>query len=143
MAGLGKKPVEGFISIDGARRGSHDPEVLSIIADIRSKKGITPKSFSATEIMERYLAAMVNEGCEVLREGVALKPSDIDVTFIYGYGFPRYRGGPMKYADMYGVQKMLANIQKYEKEDPVFWKPSQLLVDMVAQGKEFEDLNKG
>lgn len=141
---FGQKTGRGFyIYKDGARRGSHDPEVLSIIADIRSEKGITPKLFSATEIMERYLAAMVNEGCEVLREGVALKPSDIDVTFVYGYGFPRYRGGPMKYADMYGVQKMLTNIQKYEKEDPVFWKPSKLLTDMVAQGKKFDDLNKG
>lgn len=141
---FGQKTGRGFyIYKDDARRGSHDPEVLSIIADIRSEKGITPKLFSATEIMERYLAAMVNEGCEVLREGVALKPSDIDVTFVYGYGFPRYRGGPMKYADMYGVQKMLTNIQKYEKEDPVFWKPSKLLTDMVAQGKKFDDLNKG
>ena len=85
---------------------------------------------------------MVNEACEVLREGVALKPSDIDVTSIFGYGFPRHRGGPMKYADMYGLDKMLSNIQAYEQEDPIFWKPSPLLVDLVETSRNFDDLNK-
>jgi len=93
--------------------------------------------------MERYMASMVNEACEVLREAVALKPSDIDVTFVYGYGFPRFRGGPMKYADGYGLDKMLDNIRAYETQDPVFWKPSPLLVELVAAGKTFDDLNKG
>ena len=89
------------------------------------------------------MASMVNEACEVLREAVALKPSDIDVTFVYGYGFPRFRGGPMKYADGYGLDKMLDNIRTYETQDPVFWKPSSLLVELVAAGKTFDDLNKG
>ena len=85
---------------------------------------------------------MVNEGCEVLRERVALKPSDIDVTSIYGYGFPRHQGGPMNYADTYGLEKMLTNIQTYEKDDPIFWKPSPLLIDLVETGRNFNDLNK-
>ena len=85
---------------------------------------------------------MVNEGCEVLREGVALKPSDIDVTSIYGYGFPRHQGGPMNYAGSYGLKKMLTNIQTYEQEDPIFWKPSPLLIDLVETGRNFNDLNK-
>ena len=89
------------------------------------------------------MASMVNEACEVLRDAVALKPSDIDVTFVYGYGFPRFRGGPMKYADGYGLDKMLDNIRTYETQDPVFWKPSSLLVELVATGKTFDDLNKG
>lgn len=66
---------------------------MTIIEAERALKGITPRSFSYEEIMERYMAAMVNEACEVLREAVALKPSDIDVTFVQGYGFPRFRVG--------------------------------------------------
>ena len=139
---FGQKTGRGFyLYPQGARIGTPDPKVLTIIEAERALKGITPRSFSHEEIMERYMAAMVNEACEVLREAVALKPSDIDVTFVQGYGFPRFRGGPMKYADGYGLGKMLDNISAYETEDPVFWKPSPLLVDLVAAGHTFEDLN--
>ena len=139
---FGQKTGRGFyLYPQGARIGTPDPKVLTIIEAERALKGITPRSFSYEEIMERYMAAMVNEACEVLREAVALKPSDIDVTFVQGYGFPRFRGGPMKYADGYGLGKMLDNIRAYETEDPVFWKPSPLLVDLVAAGHTFEDLN--
>ena len=140
---FGQKTGRGFyLYPDGARIGTPDSEVLKIIQGERERKGLSPRKFSKKEIIERYLAAMVNEGCEVLREGVALKPSDIDVTSIFGYGFPRYRGGPMKYADMYGLDKMLSNIQAYEQEDPIFWKPSPLLVELVETGRNFDDLNK-
>ena len=141
---FGQKTGRGFYRYpNGARVGTPDPEVLEIIQAERKQKGLTTKKFSKPEIIERYLAAMVNEGCEVLREGVALKPSDIDVTSIFGYGFPRHRGGPMKYADMYGLDKMLSNIQKYEQEDPVFWRPSPLLLELVKTNRNFDDLNKG
>jgi 3-hydroxyacyl-CoA dehydrogenase len=141
---FGQKTGHGFyLYPDGARIGTADPEVLAIIEAERALKGITPRAFSVEDIMERYMASMVNEACEVLREAVALKPSDIDVTFVYGYGFPRFRGGPMKYADGYGLDKMLDNIRTYETQDPVFWKPSPLLVELVATGKTFDDLNKG
>ena len=140
---FGQKTERGFyLYPDGARIGTPDPEVLKIIQGERERKGLSTRKFSKQEIIERYLAAMVNEGCEVLREGVALKPSDIDVTSIFGYGFPRYRGGPMKYADIYGLDKMLSNIQAYEQEDPIFWKPSPLLVELVETGRNFDDLNK-
>ena len=141
---FGQKTGHGFyLYPEGARIGTADPEVLAIIEAERALKGITPRAFSVEDIMERYMASMVNEACEVLREAVALKPSDIDVTFVYGYGFPRFRGGPMKYADGYGLDKMLDNIRAYETQDPVFWKPSPLLVELVAAGKTFDDLNKG
>ena len=141
---FGQKTGHGFyLYPEGARIGTADPEVLAIIEAERALKGITPRAFSVEDIMERYMASMVNEACEVLREAVALKPSDIDVTFVYGYGFPRFRGGPMKYADGYGLDKMLDNIRTYETQDPVFWKPSSLLVELVAAGKTFDDLNKG
>ena len=139
---FGQKTQRGYYVYEG-RNGSEDPEVLAIIDAEREKKGITPRSFTAEEIQQRYLAAMVNEGCNVLAEGIALRPLDIDVTLLYGYGFPRWRGGPMKWADMQGLDVILGRIREYEKEDAFFWKPSQLLEQLVAEGRTFEDLNKG
>ena len=92
--------------------------------------------------MRRYMAAMVNEGANVVAQGIALRPLDVDVTFLYGYGFPRHRGGPMKYADMVGLDKVLDDIREFAKEDPLFWKPSPLLERLVAEGKNFDSLNR-
>jgi len=141
---FGQKTGRGFyLYPDGARIGAPDPEILTLIEAERAKKSITARRFTAEEIMARYLAAMVNEACEVLREGVALKPSDIDVTFVHGYGFPKYRGGPMKFADSYGLARMLDDIRRYGQHDPIFWQASPLLIELVASGQTFNDLNKG
>ena len=140
---FGQKTGRGFyLYPEGARVGQPDPEVLAIVDAERAKKGITPRSFSADEIMRRYMAAMVNEGAKVVAEGIALRPLDVDVTFVAGYGFPRHRGGPMKWADMTGLDKVLADIQAFAKEDPLFWKPAPLLEKLVAEGRNFDSLNK-
>jgi len=140
---FGQKTGRGYyIYKDGARSGSEDPEVLEIIAAERARKGITPRAFSDEEIQNRYLAAMINEGCNILAEGIALRPLDIDVTLIYGYGFPRWRGGPMKYADMLGLDVILSRLRAYQHDDPAFWRASDLLVDMAARGRSFDTLNK-
>lgn len=140
---FGQKTGRGFyLYPDGARVGQPDPEVLAIVDAERAKKGITPRSFTADEIMRRYMAAMVNEGAKVVAEGIALRPLDVDVTFVAGYGFPRHRGGPMKWADMTGLPKVLADIQAFAKEDPLFWKPAPLLEQLVAEGRNFDSLNK-
>ncbi|MEZ5716666.1 MAG: 3-hydroxyacyl-CoA dehydrogenase NAD-binding domain-containing protein [Paracoccaceae bacterium] len=140
---FGQKTGKGwYVYNPGDRRGTPNPEVEAIIQKARADLGITPRDFSEEEIIRRYLAAMINEGAKVLQEGIALKPSDIDVTFLFGYGFPRYRGGPMKYADMYGLQNVLADLREFAGDDPVFWKPAQLIVDMVEKGESFDDLNK-
>ena len=91
--------------------------------------------------MRRYMAAMVNEGANVVAQGIALRPLDVDVTFLYGYGFPRHRGGPMKYADMVGLDKVLDDIREFARQDPLFWKPSPLLERLVAEGQNFDSLN--
>ncbi len=141
---FGQKTGQGYyIYQDGARIGAESAEVLAILDAERAKKGITPRSFSEFEIQDRYLAAMINEGCNILAEGIALRPLDIDVALIYGYGFPRWRGGPMKYADMVGLDVILDRIREYAKEDAQFWRESPLLVEMVDQGRRFDDLNKG
>ena len=140
---FGQKTGRGFyLYPDGARTGQPDPEVLAIVDAERAKKGVTPRSFSADEIMRRYMAAMVNEGAKVVAEGIALRPLDVDVTFVAGYGFPRHRGGPMKWADMTGPDKVLADIEAFAKEDPLFWKPSPLLVQLVREGRNFDSLNQ-
>ncbi|WP_338820829.1 3-hydroxyacyl-CoA dehydrogenase NAD-binding domain-containing protein [Acidovorax temperans] len=140
---FGQKTGRGFyLYPEGARVGQPDPEVLAIVDSERAKKGITPRSFTADDIMRRYMAAMVNEGAKVVAEGIALRPLDVDVTFVAGYGFPRHRGGPMKWADMTGLDKVLADIQAFAKEDPLFWKPAPLLEQLVAEGRNFDSLNK-
>lgn len=140
---FGQKTGKGwYVYKPGDRRGNPNPDLDAIITSARAGLGITPRAFGEDEIIRRYLAAMINEGAKVLEEGIALKPSDIDVTFLFGYGFPRYCGGPMKYADMYGLENVLADLREFAAEDAKFWKPAQLLVDMVARGETFDDLNK-
>lgn len=141
---FGQKTGRGFyLYPQGARVGQPDPEVLAIVDEERAKKGVTPRKFTPEEIIRRYMASMVNEGAKVVEEGIALRPLDVDVTFISGYGFPRWRGGPLKWADMQGLDKILADIKEFEKEDPLFWKPAALLEKLVAEGKNFDSLNQG
>lgn len=139
---FGQKTGRGFyLYPEGARIGVPDPEVLAIIDAERARKGITARVFSHDEIRRRYFASMINEAANVVHDGTALRPSDVDVTLLYGYGFPRFRGGPMKYADTYGLPKLLADIREFEKEDPLVWKASPLLVELVEKGADFESLN--
>ncbi len=140
---FGQKTGRGFyLYPEGTRSGTPDPEVEAIIDEERKRAGITPRSFTDEDIMRRYMAAMINEGANVVHEGIALRPLDVDVTFLYGYGFPRYRGGPMKYADTVGLATILADIREFAKEDPLFWQPSPLLVELVERGADFASLNQ-
>jgi 3-hydroxyacyl-CoA dehydrogenase len=102
---------------------------------------VVPKIFSDQEILDKYIAAMVYEGTKILQEKIAVRPSDIDVVYTNGYGFPKWRGGPMKYADMIGLDKILLNIQKFSEADSRFWSPPQLLIDLVSKNKSFDSLN--
>jgi len=140
---FGQKTGRGYyLYPEGARIGTPDPEVEAIIDAERQRAGVTPRAFSDEEIVRRYLAAMINEGANVVHQGIALRPLDVDVTFVHGYGFPRYRGGPMKYADTVGLPKILADIREFAKEDPLFWQPSPLLVELVEKGQDFSSLNQ-
>jgi len=140
---FGQKTGRGFyLYPEGARTGSPDPEVEAIIAAERERAGITPRSFTDEEIVRRYMAAMINEGANVVHEKIALRPLDVDVTLLYGYGFPRYRGGPMKYADTVGLSNVLADIREFAKEDPLFWRPSPLIVELVERGADFASLDQ-
>ncbi|MNK25371.1 Fatty acid oxidation complex subunit alpha [compost metagenome] len=140
---FGQKTGRGFyLYPDGARQGTPDPEVLAIIDEERRRAGVTPRPYTQDDILRRYLAAMINEAANVLHQGIALRPSDVDVVFLSGYGFPRYRGGPMHYADSVGLDRVLADIRGFAEEDPAFWKPSPLLVQLAESGRNFASLNQ-
>ncbi|HWT37131.1 MAG TPA: 3-hydroxyacyl-CoA dehydrogenase NAD-binding domain-containing protein [Paraburkholderia sp.] len=140
---FGQKTGRGYyLYPDGARTGTPDLEVEAIINAERERAGITPRAFSDDEIIRRYMAAMINEGANVVHQGIALRPLDVDVTFLHGYGFPRHRGGPMQYADAVGLANVLADIREFAQHDPVFWQPSPLIVDLVERGATLASLNQ-
>ncbi len=139
---FGQKTGRGYyLYPQGSRTGQPDPEVLALIDSERQRAGITPRTFTPGEIMRRYLTAMVNEGANVVDQGIALRPLDVDLTLLHGYGFPPHRGGPMAYADQVGLDQVLADIREFARGDPLFWRPSPLLERLVAQGRNFDSLN--
>ncbi|MEY4764846.1 MAG: hypothetical protein RI907_1519 [Pseudomonadota bacterium] len=139
---FGQKTGRGWYVYEaGSRQGKEDAEVLAIVEAERQRAGITPRAFSTEELERRYIAAMVNEAAKVVAEGIALRPLDVDVTLLYGYGFPRHKGGPLHHADQLGLATVLADIQRLAEEDPLFWQPAPLLVKLVAEGRNFASLN--
>ena len=142
MGRFGQKTGQGFYRYEaGNRRGLEDPDVLELIATEREHKGISPRSFTPEEIQARCIDAMSNEGARLLGENIALRPSDIDVVMLHGYGFPRWRGGPMLAADMKGLLMMNNALKHRADEEDKFWRPAELLVELVRDGKHFGDLN--
>jgi 3-hydroxyacyl-CoA dehydrogenase len=139
---FGQKSGRGWYLYEaGSRSGRPDPEVDAIVAEERARAGISPRTFTRDELERRYVAAMVNEGAKVVAEGIALRPLDVDVTLVHGYGFPRYKGGPMKYADTIGLAKILDDVQTFARQDPLFWKPAPLLVKLATEGRDFASLD--
>ncbi len=109
----GQKTKAGFYDYDEKRTPSNSPRVAEIIDDFRAKSGVTPREISDEEIVARTLYTMVNEGALILEEGKAQRASDVDVVWIYGYGWPVYRGGPMFWAQSEGLPKVVAGLEKY------------------------------
>jgi 3-hydroxyacyl-CoA dehydrogenase len=140
---FGQKTGQGYYIYEkGKRGGTPNPEITRLIEEEQRERGITPREFTEAEIVRRYMCAMVNEAAKVLEEGIAKRPLDIDMTLLFGYGFPRYWGGPMKWADIQGLPNVLAAIEGFAEKDPWFWKPAPLLVDLVKTNRTFDDLNK-
>lgn len=140
---FGRKTGEGYYLYEaGSRASVPNPKIPELIAAEQADLKITPRDFSDEEIVRRYMCAMVNEAAKVVEEGIARRPADVDMVLLFGYGFPRYWGGPLKWADLQGLDTVLADIERFAREDAWFWKPAPLLQQLVTSGRSFDDLNR-
>ena len=133
----GQKTGAGFYDYDENRTPKPSADVERIILDFSAARGVNRREIFDEEILERCLYPMVNEGAKILEEGKAQRASDIDVVWIYGYGWPVYRGGPMFWADDIGLAKVLGGLKRLEGERGDAFKPAALLEKLVAEKKTF------
>jgi 3-hydroxyacyl-CoA dehydrogenase len=136
----GQKTGAGYYDYDDNRVAHPSPVTEKIIKDFVAKSGVNARTITDEEILERCLYPMVNEGAKILEEGKAIRPSDIDIIWQNGYGWPVYRGGPMWWGDQQGLPKILAKMQEFQATMGDQFKPSPLLEKLVAEGKGFKDL---
>ncbi len=138
---FGQKVGKGWYDYEaGKREPIPSAEVQACIDKVRADKGLQPRQISDDEIVQRLVLSMTNEGALILEEGIASKASDIDMVYLTGYGFPVYRGGPMLYADMLGLPKVIELMKGFAANphgDPKFWTPAPLLAKLAAEGKGF------
>jgi len=133
---FGQKTGKGFYRYEPGGRGAlPDPEADAIIAAYREEQGIRTMSISDQEIAKRAVRSLMNEGANILDEGIAYRSGDIDIIYIQGYGFPAWRGGPMKRAELRGLPDVLADIDMFYRRFGDRWKPARLLKALVTQGK--------
>ena len=137
---FGQKTGAGYYRYEGDRTPRPDPEVEKIIADVSTSLGITRRPIDDEEILQRLLYPMVNEGARILEERIAIRPSDIDVIWIYGYGWPVYRGGPMFWADSVGLPAIRDALLAFGRQTgSEAWRPAPLLERLAREGRGFLD----
>jgi len=142
---FGQKTGKGYYKYEpGSRAPLPDPEIEKLIEETVTKLGLKRRQVSDEEILERMVYPMVNEGARILEEKIAARPADIDVVWLYGYGWPVYRGGPMYYADQVGLKHIAERLAYYAKQtgDPSL-EPAPLLKRLADEGKTFASLAKG
>ena len=139
---FGQKSGAGFYKYEGdSRKPQPDPEVDELIREFAAARGIAQREISDREILERCLYPIINEGARIVEEGIATRPSDLDVIWVNGYGWPVYRGGPMFYADTIGLGNVLETIKSYRARLGEEWEPAPLLKRLAGEGKHFQDLH--
>jgi 3-hydroxyacyl-CoA dehydrogenase len=138
---LGQKNGKGYYRyLPGDRARHEDPEAIAILQQRARELGVAPQSHSDQEILERCLYPLINEGFRILEQGVAQRASDIDVVWCAGYGFPRYRGGPMFYAQTIGLSTLLDGLNRYrERFGAMHWEAAPLLLELVRTGKSIAE----
>jgi 3-hydroxyacyl-CoA dehydrogenase len=138
MGRFGQKTGAGWYRYEtGSRTPIPDPEIEALIVSASKEAGIERRAISEQEILERCMYALVNTGAEILEEGIALRASDIDIVYVYGYGFPRYRGGPMFYADTVGLDKVYESVKRFHQAHGELWTPAPLLERLARTGGRF------
>ena len=136
----GQKTSAGYYDYDENRVPSPSPEVEKLILEFSEKNGKTRREISDQEILERCVYPMINEGAKILEEGIAIRSSDIDVVWVYGYGWPIFRGGPMHYGDSVGLDKIVAKLRELkELTGDTSFEPAALMVKLADEGKGFKD----
>jgi 3-hydroxyacyl-CoA dehydrogenase len=121
----------------GSRTGVPDPLIEELAEEAARRRGIARRPVSDEQILNRILTALANEGANVLEDGTALRPGDIDIIYNYGFGFPRHRGGPMLWADQTGLPRVLANVREYRDRLGEHWQPSPRLERLAAAAGTF------
>jgi 3-hydroxyacyl-CoA dehydrogenase len=140
---LGQKTGAGVYRYPDGRTPEIDPQIDELARAESARVGVTRRRIEDGEIIGRCIGALVNEGARILEERVAYRPVDIDVVYLDGYGFPGERGGPMYYADRWGLRDVLATLEKYSKGRHGWaFEPAPLLRELVARGATFESLNE-
>lgn len=137
----GQKTGAGFYKYDG-RKAVPDPEVQQLIESLAEEAGIARRDITDEEIIERTMYSMVNEGALILQEGIALRSVDIDIVYLYGYGFPAWRGGPMKYADTVGLKEVYDRVCHYHETQGFWWEPAPLLKELAETGGTFSEWSR-
>jgi 3-hydroxyacyl-CoA dehydrogenase len=136
----GQKTGAGWYDYDENRNAKPSPVTEKILHDFIVKSGANPRKISDEEILERCVYPMINEGAKILDEGKAIRPSDIDVVWENGYGWPVYRGGPMWFGDQVGLPKVLGKMKEFQAQMGDQFKPATLLEKLVSEGKTFADV---
>src|SRR5256712_3342581 len=136
---FGQKTGSGYFKYEkGDRTPIPDSEVEKIIVDVATEQGITRRHITDGEILQRLLYPMVNEGAKILDEKIAIRASDIDVIWVYGYGWPVYRGGPMFWADSIGLKALRERLLEFKKQSgDAFWTPAPVIQRLANEGKGF------
>ncbi len=137
MGRFGQKTGAGYYKYDANRNATPDPEVEKIILGVSKDMGIQRREIGNDEILARLLYPMVNEGAKILEEGKATRASDIDVIWVYGYGWPIYRGGPMHWADSIGLKVIRDQMLEWQRQHGDIWRPAPLLAKLADEGKTF------
>jgi len=140
MGRHGQKTRGGYYDYDGNRKQTPSSVAAKVIEDFAAKQGIVRRQVGDEEILDRILFAMVNEGAKILDEGIAARSSDIDIIWVTGYGWPKYRGGPMFWADLMGLPRVLERLKELEAAHGPEFSPSPLIERLVAGGKGFKDV---
>lgn len=134
----GQKAGKGWYKYEeGNRKPIPDPEVDKMIEEAAKEGGIERREISEEEIVQRTIYALINEGAKILDEGIALRSVDIDIIYIFGYGFPPFRGGPMKYADEVGLKNVYEKVNEFHERFGDMWKPADLLKRLADEGGTF------
>jgi 3-hydroxyacyl-CoA dehydrogenase len=142
MGRLGQKTGAGWYRYDAARERHDDPELLATVLEKAIADGIDQQPVNAPEIVERLIYALVNEGARVVEDGTAARSVDVDIVYVNGYGFPAWRGGPMKYADLVGLPRVLERINALHARCGHHWRPAPLLERLVREGRTFADFDR-